>query len=75
MTSQGPSRLSHIAWGLEVRRSWPGSALPGLVDGTVLLAAWVALWTVFLLGVVEPAARLTASVPCVPAAQVERSHT
>lgn len=58
-----------------MRRRWPGGAVPGLVDGTVLLAAWVALWTVFLLGVVEPAARLTASVPSVPAAQVERSRT
>ena len=73
MTSQGPSRLSQTSWGLGARRRWPGGAFPGLVDGTVLLLAWVALWTVFVLGVVEPAARLTGAAA--PAAQAERSRT
>ena len=71
MTSHGGSRLSPTSWGLGARKRWPGS-VPGLVDGTVLLLAWVALWTVFVLGVVEPAARFTAGVR---AAQVERSRT
>ena len=72
MTSQEGSRLSQTSWGVRPRRRWPGSAFPGLVDGTVLLLVWVALWTVFVLGVVAPAARLGAAGP-VP--QVERNRT
>ena len=72
MTSHGESRLSQTSWGLGAPRR-RSSAFSGLVDGTVLLLAWVALWTVFVLGVVEPAARLTRTAS--PAAQVEGSRT
>ena len=50
-----------------------GAATSVADDGTVLLVAWVALWTVFVLGVVEPAARFTNAAS--QAAQVERSRT
>ena len=73
MTSYDESRVSQTSWGFRVRRRWPGGAFPGLVDGTVLLVAWVALWTVFVLGVVAPAARFTGAVSS--PAQAERSHT
>jgi hypothetical protein len=48
--------------------------LPGLLDGTVLLAVWISLWTVFVLGVVEPAARFQGAATRA-AAQAERSGT
>ncbi len=74
MTSHGSSRLSQTSWGrLGVRRHWPGGAFLGLLDGTLLLLVWVALWTVFVLGVVEPAARFTGAVD--HATQVERTRT
>ncbi len=74
MTSHNGSRLSPTSWGLPGRRRWPGRAFPGLVQGTVLLAVWIALWTVFVAGVVEPAARFRrAAVQA--AEQVERSRT
>jgi hypothetical protein len=74
MTSHNGSRLSSTSWGLPGRRRWPGRAFPGLVDGTVLLAVWIALWTVFVLGVVEPAARFRGAA-IRAAAQAERSRT
>ncbi len=69
MTSHDQNRVSATSWGLRLR--WP--RFPGLLDGTLLLVAWVALWTVFVLGVVEPAARFTSAAS--RAAQVERSRT
>lgn len=74
MTSYDGNRLSQATWGLGGRRRWRRSALLGLVEGTVLLAAWVTLWTVFVLGVVEPAARFRgATAPTTR--QVEGSRT
>ncbi|HEU4383564.1 MAG TPA: hypothetical protein VFR85_08680 [Anaeromyxobacteraceae bacterium] len=72
MTSHDRSQVSPTSWGLGIRKRWPGGAFPGLLDGSVLLVAWVALWTVFVLGVVAPAARFTGAVS---AAQVEGSRT
>ena len=74
MTSHTGSPFSPTSWGLPVRRRWAGRAFPGLVDGTVLLAVWIALWTVFVLGVVEPAARFRGAAARA-AEQVERSRT
>jgi len=74
MTSHNGSRLSSTSWGLPGRRRWPGRAFPGLVDGTVLLAVWIALWTVFVLGVVEPAARFRGAAARA-SDQVERNRT
>lgn len=72
MTSHDGSRLSQSSWGLASRRR-PGAVFPAVLDGTVLLVVWVALWTVFVLGVVDPAVRFTGAAS--PAAQVERSRT
>lgn len=74
MTSHDGKWLSQTSWGLSARARRPGGALAGLVDGTVLLLAWMALWTVFVLGVVHPAARFgEAARPAAPA--VEGSRT
>ncbi|HZY05098.1 MAG TPA: hypothetical protein VFF02_16525 [Anaeromyxobacteraceae bacterium] len=74
MTSHDESRVAHSSWGFRDRGRWPRS-FPGLLDGTVLLLAWVALWTVFVLGVLEPASRFINTNAAGPAAQVERSRT
>ena len=74
MTSYKGSTLSPTSWGLPDRRGWPGRAFSGLVDGTVLLAVWLSLWTVFVLGVVEPAARFRGAAVRADE-QVERSRT
>lgn len=71
MTSHKESGFAPTSWGLTGRRR-PGRAVPGILDGTVLLAVWVALWTVFVLGIVEPAARLGGATP--RAERVERSR-
>ena len=73
MTSHDGSRLSKSSWGLAGRWPRPGGLLPGLLDGTVLLVVWVALWAVFVLGVADPAARFTGAARA--AAQVERGRT
>ena len=73
MTSYKGIRVSPTSWGLSGRRP-QGHAARGLLDGTVLLALWAALWTVFVLGVVEPAARLQGAAAGA-SAQVERSRT
>jgi hypothetical protein len=36
---------------------------PALLDGTLLVAVWAALWTFFALGVLQPAASLERSRP------------
>ncbi|HEY6107145.1 MAG TPA: hypothetical protein VIV59_14265 [Anaeromyxobacteraceae bacterium] len=74
MTSHKGSPFSSTSWGLPGPRRWPRGAFPGLVDGTVLLAVWMALWAVFVLGVVEPAAQFRGAAVRA-AAQVERSGT
>ncbi len=75
MTLHDGSRLSKSSrgWGIAGRRRRHGSVLPALLDGTVLLVVWAALWAVFVLGVVAPAVRLTGAAS--PAAQVERGRT
>ena len=73
MTSQDQNRLSLTTWGPSGRERRLGRAFPGLLDGTVLLAIWMALWAVFVLGVVEPAARFAGAAGS--AAQVERNRT
>ena len=40
---------------------WPLRS--GLLDGALLVAVWMALWTFFALGVLEPAARFEGSRP------------
>jgi hypothetical protein len=73
MTSYKGIRLSPTSWGLSGRQR-PGRPVHGLLDGTVLLAVWVALWTVFVLGVVEPAARFRGAAAGARA-QVQENRT
>lgn len=72
MTSHNGNGPSKTSWGLSYGGRRRGRAFPGLLDGTVLILAWMALWTVFVLGVAGPAARFSGASA---AAQVERSRT